>query len=276
MEGTCSMSRDVVYSLIETAHPALEVRNLSVRYGGVQALEEVNLEVPSQGRVGLIGPNGAGKTTLFNAVSGFVQIASGEIMRGGHSLVGLSPNKRAHVGLGRTFQHPQLVGGLTALDNVLLGSQTPLDLRLVIGDLTRRGVVQREAALRDQAMALLDLLGASKNAATLAGRLPLGVQRRVEIARAMMGQPDVLLLDEPASGVDSAEAQEMLGHLSELQENESMAVLLIEHNMHFLMQAVDVVYVLDFGRLIASGSPSEIQNNERVIHAYLGSGRGHV
>jgi ABC-type branched-subunit amino acid transport system ATPase component len=254
------------------ASPVLDIRELSVRFGGLTALDGVNLTVDAGARVGLIGPNGAGKTTLFNAVSGFVHPAGGEIWVSGERLTDHHQSRRAHLGVARTFQHPQLCSALSALDNVLIGVPEPSGLGLLARDLIRPSSHRRVgAAQRQQALELLDLLGCAAAADTPVSRLPLGVLRRVEAARALLARPSLLLLDEPASGMGSDEAQDLLAHLLELQAQHGMAMLLIEHNMRFLMQAVDDVYVLDFGRLLAHGAPDAIRTDERVIGAYLGT-----
>ena len=248
----------------------LTVRDVSVRFGGVQALEHVFLELNRGEIVGLIGPNGAGKTTLVNAVTGFVRPDSGDVYLGADSLLGLPSHRRAQLGIARTFQVVRLFRSMSVIDNLTIALER-FGRGGVFADLLRLPVATRsEQAAREEAEATLDELGIAAVRDQPAGSLPLGVQRRVEIARALCGRPRVLLLDEAASGVGRSEALALGELVRELCGRRGLAVLLIEHDVNLVMGVSDHIYVLDFGRLLADGTPEEVRNNPAVIQAYLG------
>jgi ABC-type branched-subunit amino acid transport system ATPase component len=242
----------------------LETRSLTVRYGGVVANDDVTISVPPGSITGLIGPNGAGKTTLLDAVTGFAP-SSGEVKLDGAALDGLAPHRRARCGLARTWQSLELFDELTVRENVQVAA-TRLTVRSMIGDIVwpRR---RRASDDHDGALALLGLETVADERPT---SLSLGHQKLVGVARALASSPSCLLLDEPAAGLDTSESAE-LGRRLDAIAWRGTTVLLVDHDMDLVLDVCTHIYVLDFGRLIASGSPAEIREDERVIAAYLGT-----
>ena len=247
----------------------LEVKNLTMEFGGVVALKEVNLHVSAGEIAALIGPNGAGKTTVFNVVTGYYQPTKGEVLLNSQSLVGLKSNKIARLGLARTFQNIRLFGDMTALENVMTGCDSRNKVGLIGSIFGTSRSRQDEKLSHARAAELLNFIEISHRSGQLARNLPYGDQRRLEIARALALEPKVLLLDEPAAGFNPQEKVE-LGELIKKIRDAGFAVLLIEHDMSLVMKISDRVSVLDFGQKIAEGTPSEIQGNQKVIDAYLG------
>ena len=247
----------------------LEMIDLTVEFGGVTALNKVNLHVSEGEIAALIGPNGAGKTTVFNITTGYYQPTEGQVLLGGESILGLKPHKIARKGLARTFQNIRLFGDMTAKENIATSadamSKTGL-LDALFGTPRSRRAEQFSMARAEE---LLDLVGLSHRGGQLARNLPYGDQRRLEIARALALNPKVLLLDEPAAGFNPQEKAD-LGLLIRKIRDTGYAVLLIEHDMSLVMKISDRVSVLDFGEKIAEGTPVEIQSNQHVIDAYLG------
>jgi branched-chain amino acid transport system ATP-binding protein len=233
----------------------LWVEEVTVDFGGVRALDSVDLEVPEGGVTGLIGPNGAGKTTLFNAITGLQRTDRGKVMLDGRDITRQGPKQRARLGLGRTFQRLELFGSLSARDNVLVALES-------------RGINGREG--RQTADDLLERVGLASVATRQADMLPTGMARLVELARALACEPKVLLLDEPSSGLDNAEGDRLGTLLTELAEL-GVAILLVEHDMHLVMRVCSKVFVLDFGRLISSGTPAQVRADGNVQAAYLGT-----
>jgi branched-chain amino acid transport system ATP-binding protein len=246
----------------------LEVRGVSVAFGGLHALDDVSLAVDGGEVLGLIGPNGAGKTTLFNVVCGFVRPDRGEVSWQGRPLQRHRPHQLAGHGIARTLQGLGLFPHLTALENVMVGASrlSRSGFGSALFGLPRSD--RDERALQDRAGAILDQLRVGDARDALPGQLPYGVQKRVALARALVAEPRLLLLDEPASGLSEAEMRE-LGQLVRTL-GERMAVMLVEHHMDLVMTVCDRIVVLDFGRVIAQGSPAEVRGDRAVLDAYLG------
>lgn len=254
--------------------PVLAVTNVSKNFMGLRAVQNISLAVPPGLITAVIGPNGAGKTTLFNCISGLVAADASEstmLARSGREtlLAGLSPEAICRLGMARTFQQTRLFNSLSVLDNVVLGCLTPDPLGIGRAFLDRMTGNRRHSALRDRARRLLEPVGLSSQETVLAGSLDHGGRRRLEIARAVATDPLVLLLDEPAAGMNPMEKERLAVILKELCSG-GMAVLLIEHDMRLVTGISSIVYVMDHGELIASGPPQEVVRNDRVVEAYLG------
>jgi branched-chain amino acid transport system ATP-binding protein len=236
----------------------LEVRNATVRFGGINALNDVSIDVPGGSITGLIGPNGAGKTTCFNVITGLQETVSGHITLDGSDVSKLGPHKRARMGLARTFQRLEVFGSLSARDNVLVAAEI------------RAGWSKDKTDPGEIADELLERVGISHVAHDRVDAMPTGLARLVELARALAARPRVLLLDEPGSGLDDTESQAFADLLLELA-GEGLGVLIVEHDVELVMRVCAQIYVLDFGEIIANGTPKQIQANERVQAAYLGT-----
>jgi branched-chain amino acid transport system ATP-binding protein len=249
----------------------LEVDRVSRSFGGVFAVRDVSLAVPAGELRGIIGPNGAGKSTLFNLISGHLQPDRGTVAyRGGH-LGRRSAHRRAAEGIAIVFQAARIFRGMTALENVMVGAHGRTRHGFVAGALRLPGQRREEQAIRDRAREALERVGLAAWADRAAESLPLGQQRQLQVARALCGEPKLLLLDEPASGLRAGE-REALAQLVEELHGHGLTMLLIEHDVTFVTRLADRVTVLDLGEVIAEGSPAEISSDERVISAYLGDG----
>jgi branched-chain amino acid transport system ATP-binding protein len=250
--------------------PLLKAENVSLSFGGVKALSDVSFDLHQGEILGLIGPNGAGKTTMFNCITGVVPGYKGHIRYEGRDLRHFKPHERARLKIARTFQNLELFDELSALDNLLV----PLDAfspRGIIGDLLRLPTtVLDERRAEEEARSILHFLGLGDYADTPAGDLPVGLQRRLEIGRALCLEPRLLLLDEPAAGLDARETAELAGLLATVRARFGLTVLIVDHDMALIMRICNRIYVLDSGRIIAAGPPQQIRDDPQVARAYLG------
>lgn len=252
----------------------LTVDKLTKNFGGLTAVSHVTLELHANELVGLIGPNGAGKTTLFNLLTGVYEPTSGDILfndgEKSTRLNGMKPYKIAEIGLGRTFQNIRLFKDLTVLDNVLIAMREFEKTSFVSNILRLPKFYQTEAALKEEATKLLAIFELEDKLGTLARNLPYGEQRRLEIVRALATQPKILFLDEPAAGMNPQETAELTDLIYRIQKEFKITIILIEHDMNLVMDVCERIYVLEYGQVIAEGTPEEIKGNPRVIEAYLG------
>jgi branched-chain amino acid transport system ATP-binding protein len=247
----------------------LSINNLTMRFGGVTAVDGLSLDVNRREIVALIGPNGAGKTTAFNCVTGVYEQTGGTVSFLGKAIAkGTTPDRITKLGIARTFQNIRLFNTMTVLENVLVAKHMRTRHNIFTAALRISG--QEEKRVREEALALLDEQGLAHLKDEMASNLPYGLQRRLEIARALATGPQLILLDEPAAGMNPQETSELADLIRLIRDKYELTIFIIEHHMDLIMQISDRIYVLDFGKLIATGTPAEIQGNQRVIDAYLG------
>ena len=248
----------------------LEVKDLTKNFGGLTAVGDVTMELHEGELVGLIGPNGAGKTTLFNLLTGVYEPSEGTITLAGTLLNGKAPSKIASLGLGRTFQNIRLFKNMTVLENVLIGLGNHGKAEVFASFFRLPAFYKNEESLKTKAIELLKIFDLDGDVDTLAKNLPYGQQRRLEIVRALATEPKILFLDEPAAGMNPQETAELTQLIRKIKEEFNITIMLIEHDMSLVMEVTERIYVLEYGRLIAHGTPPEIRSNKRVIEAYLG------
>jgi len=249
----------------------LNVDNLTMRFGGLVAVSEFNLELEKGEIVGLIGPNGSGKTTVFNTVTGFYMPTEGNIFLDGTEITGLKPDKVTSFGLARIFQNSRVFRNLTVFDNVMIGYHLRLHSNPLAAIARTPGYVKQETEAKEKTLALLEGLGLVEYVDERAGSLPYGLQRKLEVARALATKPKVLLLDEPATGMSAEETTEMIDFILQVREDFDLTIFLIEHHMQVVMGICHRIVVLNYGKTIANGTPDSIKNNPKVIQAYLGA-----
>lgn len=250
----------------------LEVKNLTKQFGGLTATSDITMNVEKNSITAVIGPNGAGKTTFFNMITAVYKPTSGDILLNGKSLVGLKPHQVSQFGISRTFQNIRLFNEMTVLENVLVGMHQNLKAHWVGTLLQLPHIRKVEEAAKVEAYDILKYVGLEDYVNENAGNLAYGAQRRLEIGRAMAAKPKVLLLDEPAAGMNPKETEKLTNLIYDLRSKLDVTIILIEHDMKLVMKISDYIYVLDHGELIASGEPNEIRTNKKVIEAYLGKG----
>ncbi len=249
---------------------ALKAEGITMTFGGIRAVGDVDLGIEKNSITGLIGPNGAGKTTIFNVLSGFYTPQQGKIIYENEDIKGVSPNNICKKGIARTFQNIRLFHTMTALENIMIGRHVRRKNSWLYTLLGLPGAAKEEKDMRQKAWELLERLNLTHYAHEKATSLPYGEQRRLEIARALATEPKVLMLDEPAAGMNPQESLELLDFIKHIRDEFNLSILLIEHDMKVVMNVCEMIYVLEYGELIAEGIPEEIKVNKRVIEAYLG------
>ena len=250
----------------------LKTENLGISFGGLKAVQELNLEIKKGQLYGLVGPNGAGKTTVFNMITGVYKPTTGKFWLDGENLTGKSQEAINHKGIARTFQNIRLFNNMTVIRNVMVGLHNQPEFKCGIFSSIFRlpAHFRTEKAMRKRAKEILEIVGLLDERNNLSCNLPYGKQRKLEIARALATNPELLLLDEPAAGMNPQETEELTEFIRTVREKFDITILLIEHHMNLVMDISDRIYVIDFGKEIAEGTPAEIQSNQKVIDAYLG------
>ena len=248
----------------------LEVMNLGIAFGGLQAVSQLDMKIEKGHLYGLIGPNGAGKTTVFNMLTGVYKPTEGDIILDGTNITGKNSEKICRAGIARTFQNIRLFDQLTVLENVKVGLHNQIEYGVFTGIFRLPSYFSKEKEMNRRGMELLKIFGLEKEAQLPANSLPYGKQRKLEMARALATNPKLLLLDEPAAGMNPQETAELMETIRFVKEHFKIAILLIEHDMNFVMGICEHITVLDYGRVIASGTGDQVRNNPKVIAAYLG------
>lgn len=247
----------------------LRISDLRKKFGGLIAVDRLNLEVKTSEIQSIIGPNGAGKTTLFNLISGFLRPSNGKILFEGREIHSLKPHEISSLGIARTFQNLAIFGQMTVLENVMIGFHKSTQATFITGGLQLPSVKREEEEARKKSLELLSLFHLEKYADDLASNLPYGKQKLLEVARALASNPELILLDEPAAGLNSMEAEEILQMIRKIRDH-GVTILLVEHNIRLVMKISDKITVLNYGKKIAEGTPTEISKDAGVINAYLG------
>ena len=250
--------------------PVLDVRNLGIDFGGLTAVDEFNMTIGPTEISGLIGPNGAGKTTIFNLLTSVYQPTRGSILVKGIDTKGMDTAKVNKLGVARTFQNIRLFNDMSALDNVKVGMHNQIKCSFLSSLLHLPGYYKSEKKANEKAMEILEFMGLADIAHHKAGSLAYGVQRRLEIARALASNPAIILLDEPAAGMNPSETAELMHQIRRIRDHYQIAIFLIEHDMNLVMNVCEGIVVVNYGKIIAKGTPEEIKNNPAVIEAYLG------
>ena len=255
---------------MENKKPLLVAKDISISFGALKAVDKFNLEIKSGELIGLIGPNGAGKTTVFNILTGVYNASSGEYTLDGEDVIRTSTSALVKKGLARTFQNIRLFKYLSVLDNVVAAYNFRMKYGILIGMFRLPSYWKEEKAAKEKAMELLKIFDLDKYANMHAGNLPYGEQRKLEIARAMATEPKILLLDEPAAGMNPKETEDLMNTIKLIRDKFGIAVLLIEHDMKLVLGICERLVVLNYGQILASGDPKEVINNPQVVEAYLG------
>ena len=250
--------------------PVLDVRNLGIDFGGLTAVDSFNITIGPTEISGLIGPNGAGKTTIFNLLTGVYQPTRGSVLINGIDIKGMPTHNVNRLGIARTFQNIRLFTDMTALDNVKVGLHNSMKCPFISSVLHLPGYYKAEKQANQRAMELLEFMDMADVAGKKAGSLPYGVQRRLEIVRALATDPSIILLDEPAAGMNPSETTELMHQIRRIRDTFHIAIFLIEHDMNLVMNVCEAIAVVNYGRIIAKGTPEEIRSNPAVIEAYLG------
>ena len=248
----------------------LEMQNVEKNFGGVRAIDNFSVKIEHGKIHGLIGPNGAGKTTIFNNITGIYKPNAGKIIFDGTDITGTAPHRVAQLGIGRTFQNIRLFANLSVIDNVIIASNLDASYNMPQAIFHSKKYKEREKFLQEKAMSLLEVVGLQDKIHERANSLPYGHQRKLEIARAMALDPKLLLLDEPAAGMNAEESLELVNFVKEIQDRFDITILMIEHHMDVVTNLCDYCTVLNFGKTIAVGTPAEVKSNPEVIKAYLG------